>query len=49
MHTLGALAVTEFNILPRTRKKMTNRAIYAYLGCVSCDRVEYIGKDEAKW
>jgi hypothetical protein len=27
MHTLGALAVTELNILTRTRKRVTSRAI----------------------
>ena len=27
MHTLGALAVTELNILTRTRKRVTRRAI----------------------
>jgi hypothetical protein len=27
MHTLGALAVTELNILTRTRKSVTSRAI----------------------
>jgi hypothetical protein len=40
------LAVTELNILTRMRKWMTNRAIHAYLGCIGCDGVEYIGKDE---
>jgi hypothetical protein len=46
MHTLGALAVTELNILTRKRKRVTSRAIHAYLGCIGCDRVEYIDKDE---
>jgi hypothetical protein len=46
MHTLGVLAVTELNILTRTRKRMTNRAIHAYLGSIDCDGVEYINKDE---
>ncbi len=34
MHTLGALAVTELNILTRTRKRVASRAIHAYLGCI---------------
>jgi hypothetical protein len=38
---LGALAVTELNILTRMRKRMMSRAIYAYL---RCDGVEYIDK-----
>jgi hypothetical protein len=46
MHTLGALAVTELNILARTRKWVTIKAIHAYLGCIGCDGVEYIEKDE---
>ncbi len=46
MQTLDALAVTELNILPRTRKMVTSRAIHAYLGCVGCDGVEYIDKDD---
>ncbi len=46
MHTLGALAVTELNILTRTRKWMANRAIHAYLGCIGSDGVEYIDKDK---
>ncbi len=46
MHTLGALAVMELNILIRTRKRVTSRAIHAYLGCSGCDVVEYIEKDE---
>jgi hypothetical protein len=28
------------------RKWMTNRAIQSYLGCIGCDGVEYIDKDE---
>jgi hypothetical protein len=35
MHTLGALAVTELNILTRTRKRVTSRAIHAYLGALA--------------
>jgi hypothetical protein len=46
MHTLGALAVTELNILTRTRKRVMSRAIHAYLGSIGCDGVEYINKDE---
>jgi hypothetical protein len=46
MHTLYALAVTELNILTRTRKRVIRRAIHAYLGCIGCDGVEYIDKDE---
>ncbi len=46
MHTLGAFAVTELNILTRTRRLVTIRAIHAYLGCICCDGVEYIDKDK---
>ncbi len=46
MHTLGALAVMELNILTRTRNRVTSRVIRAYLGCIGCDGVEYIDKDE---
>jgi hypothetical protein len=46
MHTLGALAVTELNILTRTRKRVTSRAIHAYLVRFSYDGVKYIDKDE---
>ncbi len=46
MHTLGALAVTELNILTRTRKRVTSRVIHAYLRCIGCDGVEYVDKDE---
>jgi hypothetical protein len=46
MHTLGALVLTELTILTRMRKRVTSRAIHAYLGCIGCDGVEYIDKDE---
>ncbi len=37
--TYIALAVTELNILTRSRKWVTIRAIHAYLGGVGCDGV----------
>jgi hypothetical protein len=46
MHTLVALAVTELNILTRTRKRVTSRAIHANLRCIGYDGVKYIDKDE---
>jgi hypothetical protein len=42
MHTLGALAVTELNILTRTRKWVTIRAIHAYLGCIAVTELNII-------
>jgi hypothetical protein len=46
MHTLGALAVTQLNILKRTMNRVTSRALHAYLGCIGCDGVEYIDKNK---
>ncbi len=38
--------MTELNILTRTRKRVMSRANCAYLGCIICDGVENIDKDE---
>jgi hypothetical protein len=46
MHTLGALAVKELNILTRTMNRVTSGAFHAYFGCIGCDAVEYIEKDD---